>query len=91
MTPSNKRQWTVSTERVAVTLVSEPAPMAQMIGGGPLPPDFKPPMFPAYLLVSRPGTGEPIRIEGEDAELLMWMLMKLGVGSMQQAGAFRGL
>ena len=91
MTPSSKRQWIVSTERVTVTLVSEPAPMPQMIGGGPLPADFKPPMFPAYLLVSRPGGGEPIRIEGEDAELLMWMLLKLGVGSFQQqVGAFRG-
>lgn len=86
------RQWTVSTERVTITLVSEPAPMSgQLIGGGPLPSDFKPPVFPAYLLISRPDSGEPIRIEGGDAELLMWMLVKLSaVFSQAQAGGFRG-
>ncbi len=59
-----------------------------------MPSDFKPPLFPSYLLISRSGSGEPIRIEGEDAELLMWMLVKLSVGSghgLAQAGGFRGL
>ncbi len=74
---NNKRQWTVATDRMAVTLVSEPAVVATRAG---LPPGIEPPMFPTYVLIARPGGGEPIRIEAEDAALLMWVLSKLGPG-----------
>jgi len=84
-------QWTIQTERMSVTLVSEPAPMAKRIGGPPLPPGFEPPVLPAYLIITPPGGGQPIRIEGEDAELLMWMLMKLGPrGFSRQSAPFGG-
>jgi len=87
--------WTIQTERMSVTLVSEPAPMAKRIGGPPLPPGFEPPVLPAYLIITPPGGGQPIRIEGEDAELLMWMLVKLGrpgrqFGMVPSAGEFMG-
>jgi hypothetical protein len=74
---TKKQQWNVQTERMSVTLVSEPAAVALRMGGVALPPGIEPPVLPSYLLIARPGGGEPIRIEAEDAALLMWMLTRL--------------
>jgi hypothetical protein len=63
---------------MSVTLVSET--IAQRAGGPPLPPGIELPAYPSYVLLSRPGGSEPIRIEAEDAVLLMWILSKLGQG-----------
>lgn len=73
--------WTVRTDRMTVSLVSEAdsgdANQPRMPRDSRMPPPVRR-HAPAYLLVARPGEAEPVRIEAEDAELLMWMLMRLG-------------
>lgn len=82
------RQWSITTTRMTVTLVSEKLPAQMMIAGA------EPPMVPAYVLIQRPDGGDPIRIDADDAELLMWVLMKLHRGPhprFMQAGADFGV
>jgi hypothetical protein len=81
-----KDQWTVETERMKATVVSEPAKLPSAMMARLTESDRKElPSHPTYVLLTRPGGTEPIRIEAEDAELLMWLLLKLARTSRQYA------
>lgn len=70
-------QWTVQTGRMALTLVSEPVKISTQQAQAYREIGAPAPMQAAYLLIARPNGGDPVRIEGEDAELLMWVLQSL--------------
>jgi len=61
------KQWSISTVRMTVTFVSEGAPC----------PGAEPPTEPPYVLIARPDGGDPIRVDPDDAELLIWALKRL--------------